>query len=184
MVAAFIALDNASGISTKKILGKTVNCFLFVIGFKPGIIGTLIPILLQASTYSKYFLLSKNICVIMYCAPASTFSLAFCKSNSILGASKCFSGYPDTPIQKFVLLPFKISLSKYAPLFKPTICFNKSIACLFPLGVGTKVFCPFSASPLNTSTLSIPKNCKSIKASSVSLFENPPQIICGIASTL
>ena len=86
-------------------------------------------------------------------------------------------------MQKFVLLPFTIYLSKYSPLFNPTTCCNKSMACWFPLGSGTKVFCPFSVSPLNSNTLSITKNCKSIKASSVSLFENPPQIIWGMAST-
>ena len=34
----------------KKIFGKIVSCFLLVIGFRPGIIGTLMPMLLQAST--------------------------------------------------------------------------------------------------------------------------------------
>ena len=44
-----------------KSVGIKLSCFNVEIGFKPGIMGTLIPSSLHKSTNSKYFLLSKNI---------------------------------------------------------------------------------------------------------------------------
>ena len=70
--------------------------------FNPGIIGMVIPSSRHLFTKSKYFWLSKNIWVTTYSAPKSCFIFKYFKSVFKLGASKCFSGYPATPIQKLV----------------------------------------------------------------------------------
>ena len=64
------------------------------------------------------------------------------------------------------------------------ICSINSTAYECPLGSGRKDDSVFIESPRNASTLSIPKNCKSINAFSVSSLLKPPQIKWGTASTL
>ena len=51
-------------------------------------------------------------------------------------------------------------------------------------GSGTKADSVLMLSPRKASTLSMPRNCRSISAFSVSSRVKPPQIICGTASTL
>lgn len=61
------------GISTLHTLAILMRALKFGMGNIPGIIGTVIPCLLQSSTNSTKTFDSKNICVIMKLAPASTY---------------------------------------------------------------------------------------------------------------
>ena len=60
--------------------------------------GTVMPSARQRSTKAKYFALSKNICVTIYDAPASTLAFRWRRSVSRLGASFVFLGIAGHPV--------------------------------------------------------------------------------------
>ena len=71
-------------------------------GFSPGIIGTFMPIALHFSTKLKKQSVVKEHLREDVLGAHIHFCFNVRKSACSLGASKCFSGYPATPAQKFV----------------------------------------------------------------------------------
>ena len=116
----------------------------------------------------------------------------------MFAASKCFSGYPPTPMQKYLsviscpsVIPDLIGdlFSSERRLLYPALpwyCLipsTSSLAYLYPPGVGEKRFSPVMLSPLRATMLLIPRNSRLSSLLSISSAVVPAQMMCGTVST-
>ena len=102
----------------------------------------------------------------------------------MFAASKCFSGYAPTPMQKNLSSASSPRLLLYELLpWYDLMPSTSSLAYLYPPGVGVKRFSPAMLSPRRATILLMPRKAMLSSLLSISSIVLPPHIRCGTTST-